>query len=79
MRTDAQLRNLKEGGSDSVNSKLDEFHKAATQAAYSTSTKSSSAKGGIHTSGPPIPPNSGFAGFLEAFGKEVKKDLGIGK
>jgi hypothetical protein len=82
VRTDAHLRNLKEGGANTVNSKLDELHKAATEAAYSTASsaaKSSSSKGTYHTTGPPIPPKTGFAGFREAFAKEIKKDLGIGK
>ena len=79
VRTDAHLRNLKEGGAENLNSKLDELHKAATEAAYSTSASASSSSKAYHTSGPPIPPKGGFAGFVEAFGKEIRKDLGIGK
>lgn len=79
MRTDAQLRNIREGGVESLNSKIDEIHKAATEAAYSTSVKSSFSKSTYHTSGPPIPPKGGLSGFVEAFGKEIRKDLGIGK
>jgi hypothetical protein len=29
--------------------------------------------------GPPQPPRGGFVGFLSAFAKEVRKDLGISK
>jgi hypothetical protein len=32
----------------------------------------------MHTNGgPPIPPKQGFAGFISAFGKEIRKDLGF--
>lgn len=83
VRTDHHLRGFKEGGVEHLNSKLDELHKAATEAAFSTNsaaTKSTStSRTAYHASGPPVPPKGGFQGFLEAFGKEVKKDLGIGK
>lgn len=81
VRTDAHLSEMKKGGTESLNSKLDDLHKAATEAAYSTAeaAKSNSSKTSYHTSGPPTPPTGGFAGFVSAFGKEVKKDLGIGK
>jgi len=81
VRTDSHLRNVKEGGVDSINSKIDELHKTVTQAAYSTSSQgfqSTSAKTAYHTAGPPARPKSGFPGFIEAFGKEIKKDLGLG-
>ena len=80
VRTDSHLRNVKEGGVDSINSKIDELHKAATQAAYSSQGfQGESAKIAYHTSaGPPAPPKGGFPGFLEAFGKEIKKDIGLG-
>lgn len=63
------------------------MHKTATKTAFSNSYTFSSgaegmsgaSRGKYHTSGPPIPPKSGMAGFFEAFGKEVRKDLGIGK
>ena len=82
VRTDAHLRNVKEGGAEHINSKIDELHKAATEAAYSTiseASTSTSAKTAYHTSGPPAPPKRGFPGFMSAFGKEIKKDLGFGK
>ena len=82
VRTDSHLRNVKEGGVDSINSKIDELHKTVTQAAYSTSSQGfqgASAKTAYHTSaGPPAPPKGGFPGFIEAFGKEIKKDIGLG-
>ncbi|GFH51435.1 hypothetical protein CTEN210_07911 [Chaetoceros tenuissimus] len=81
VRTDSHLSEMKKGGVESLNSKLDDLHKAATEAAYSTAeaAKNSSSKSSYHTSGPPTPPKGGFPGFVSAFGKEVKKDLGIGK
>jgi hypothetical protein len=79
VRTDTHLRSVKDGGTDHINTKIDELHKAATEAAYSTmkeASKSGSAKTAYHTSsGPPIPPKRGFPGFIAAFGKEIKKDL----
>mmetsp|Transcript_1423 Transcript_1423/g.2601 ORF Transcript_1423/g.2601 Transcript_1423/m.2601 type:complete len:114 (+) Transcript_1423:277-618(+) len=82
VRTDHHIRSFKEGGAEHLNSKLDELHKAATEAAFSASssgTKSTSSRTAYHASGPPVSPKGGFLGFIEAFGKEVKKDLGLGK
>mmetsp|Transcript_5530 Transcript_5530/g.6786 ORF Transcript_5530/g.6786 Transcript_5530/m.6786 type:complete len:147 (-) Transcript_5530:1441-1881(-) len=82
VRTDAHLRNLKETSNEAINSKLDEIHQTAAKTAFSTSSsagKSSASRGTYHTSGPPRPPKTGLAGFFEAFGKEIRKDLGIGK
>eukprot|EP00558_Chaetoceros_sp_UNC1202_P004065 CAMPEP_0197243438 /NCGR_PEP_ID=MMETSP1429-20130617/8889_1 /TAXON_ID=49237 /ORGANISM="Chaetoceros sp., Strain UNC1202" /LENGTH=111 /DNA_ID=CAMNT_0042703663 /DNA_START=57 /DNA_END=392 /DNA_ORIENTATION=+ len=80
VRTDAHLKQMRESGHESIHSKLDDLHKAATEAAYSTGTKTNVSGAGYHTNNaPPIPPKGGFAGFVEAFGKEVRKDLGIGK
>ena len=88
VRTDSQLRSIKNQGEEGFQSKLDELHKAATKAAYSeerafhnaTGARSAgSTSGGYHTSGPPVPPKEGFGGFLEALGKVIGKDLGIRK
>ena len=82
VRTDAHLRNLKETSNETINSKLDELHKTATKTAFSSSqnfSSSSSSNATYHTSGPPIPPKQGLAGFIAAFGKVIRKDLGIGK
>jgi len=79
VRTDSHLRNAKEGGAEHFNSKIDELHKAATEAAYSTISEATSAKTAYHTSKPPVPPKGGFPGFISAFGKEVRKDIGLGK
>lgn len=52
-----------------VNQTMDEIHKAATKAAYSTSAK------GKMKDEIPVPPEQGFKGFIGAFIKEVKKDF----
>lgn len=82
VRTDSHIRNSKE----SFNSQLDEMHRQATTSAFSSasssegaSAASSGASKGYHTSGPPVPPARGVAGFFQAMGREIKKDLGIGK
>lgn len=80
LRTESHLQNLKQGGRDTLHSHLDELHKAATEAAFSSSTASKSSSGArsMHTNGgPPIPPKQGFAGFVGAFVKEVRKDFGF--
>jgi hypothetical protein len=88
VRTDAQLRSIKNQGEEGLNSKLDELHKAANKAAFSEQNSfhnatgaraAGSSSGGYHTSGPPVPPKQGFGGFVEALGKVIGKDLGIGK
>ncbi len=88
VRTDAHLRNLKETSNETINSKLDELHKTATKTAFSGGSTfgssasegmSSASRGTYHTSGPPIPPKTGFSGFVQAFGKVLRRDLGIEK
>lgn len=62
---------------ETVNSHIDELHKQATKAAYSTSSSSTS---GVSSSGglkPPIKPQEGIAGFFNATGKVIRRDLGI--
>ena len=72
LRTHNTYHDMKKGGLENINSKLDDVHKAASEAAYySTTTQKGSKKG------PPIPPPSGFAGFVSTFGKEIRKDLGL--
>ncbi len=75
---------MKQGGQDGINARLDELHKAAQEAAYSSSTKFNEAASKASSkmknmNGPPIPPKKGFTGFISALGKEIKKDMGIGK
>mmetsp|Transcript_29485 Transcript_29485/g.45007 ORF Transcript_29485/g.45007 Transcript_29485/m.45007 type:complete len:109 (+) Transcript_29485:90-416(+) len=77
VRTDHHLRKVREGGKDSMNAQLDELHKAAQEAVFTSRANTSS--GSSTSKGPPIPPRTGFSGFVEAFGNEVKKDIGMGK
>lgn len=86
VRTDARLRSMKDASNDSINSKLDEIHKAASEQAYSSSSSSGAAgrKGGGSGSGGgaskmemPRAPEGGLAGFLSALGKEIGGDLGL--
>lgn len=74
VRTDARLKSMKDISNESINSKLDEIHKAASQHAYSTTTA------GIKKTEKtkiPRPPDGGFVGFWSAFGKVVGEDLGL--
>lgn len=70
-------RHIFQEGLETVNSHIDELHKQATKAAYSTSSSSStgaSSSGGLK---PPIKPQEGVAGFFSALGKVIRRDLGI--
>ena len=56
-----------------LESHLDQLHKATQQATAQYSTSAFPPK----NKGPPIPPLRGFSGFLAAFAKEVRQDLGL--
>ena len=61
---------------------MDELHKQATKAAFSTSTNASSASGAAVGGGgealkPPTKPLSGVPGFFSALGRVIRRDLGI--
>ena len=81
VHTDRHVQKYKKEGFEHVNSQIDELHKQATRAAYSTSTKGSA--GGTNGAGagkmitPPQKPMEGVAGFFNALGKVIRKDLGI--
>lgn len=74
---------MKGKGAEKLNTTLDEVHKAATEAAYksesTTARGAGSSGGGSKHRSIPQPPLRGFAGFISAFGKEIRKDLGMGK
>ena len=85
VHTDRHIQRYKREGLEQVNTHIDELHKKATQAAYSTSAKnfsssSSSSRGGGSgsTLEPPQRPLEGIPGFFSALGKVIRKDLGIG-
>ena len=77
LRTHNTIEDIKGKGAQSLNSAFDEAQKAATDTAFKSTSRSSSSAAG--TGGRPQPPLRGFAGFMSAFAKEVKKDLGLGK
>ena len=59
---------------------MDELHKQATKAAFSTSAgKGVSGSGGAARMVPPKKPLEGVAGFFSALGKVIRRDLGIDK
>ena len=72
VRTDKNLQDIHKKGSEALNNVLDEAVVGQQVRASSTSTKAANA------SGPPQPPLTGFPGFLSAFVKEIRKDLGMG-
>jgi hypothetical protein len=75
VRTDASLQQMSKSGTQ----KIEEIINKTT-----TASETTAAKGGATTSssqsqsqrGPPIPPQRGFSGFINAFIKEVKSDFG---
>ena len=91
LRTDHHVQQYKQKGQQHVNETLDELHKTATETMYKAQAEaqasgyvggsSTAAAGGRGRGGgaPPIPPLRGFSGFVSAFGKEIKKDLGLGR
>eukprot|EP00586_Coscinodiscus_wailesii_P013902 CAMPEP_0172498134 /NCGR_PEP_ID=MMETSP1066-20121228/109759_1 /TAXON_ID=671091 /ORGANISM="Coscinodiscus wailesii, Strain CCMP2513" /LENGTH=111 /DNA_ID=CAMNT_0013271289 /DNA_START=79 /DNA_END=414 /DNA_ORIENTATION=+ len=79
LKTDKHLTQFKKGGAESINSTLDELHKTATKQAFSTSSSAAARASSSGVTREPQPPLRGVAGFMSAFGKEVRKDLGLGK
>jgi S-methylmethionine-dependent homocysteine/selenocysteine methylase len=80
VHTDRHIQKIKKEGVETLNSHMDEFHKQATKAAYSTSTKEgASAAGGGGNMVPPTKPMEGVAGFFSALGKVIRRDLGMRK
>jgi len=81
VHTDRHLNKIKKEGVETLNTHIDEIHKQATKAAFSTSAKESSS-GATGSGGkvmPPTKPLEGVAGFFSALGKVIRRDLGMGK
>jgi hypothetical protein len=74
VRTDAGLREAHRTGTEALNKTLEEVISQAGNAA-STATAGSARS----ARGPPVRPKTGFPGFVSAFFKEIKRDIGIGK
>lgn len=85
LRTDHHVQQYKQKGQQHVNEALDDLHKTATETMYKAQAEArasgyaGSSGSGKASSGPPTPPARGFGGFISAVGKEIKKDLGLGR
>ena len=82
VHTDRHIQKYKKEGLEHVNAQIDELHKQATRAAYSTgssATSSSSGAAGGGTLRPPQKPMEGIPGFFSALGKVIRRDLGMDK
>ncbi|KAL3790895.1 hypothetical protein ACHAWO_010892 [Cyclotella atomus] len=80
VHTDRHITKLKKEGVETLNTHIDELHKQATKAAFSTSTKGGAAAGNNGAGMvPPTKPLEGVAGFFSALGKVIRRDLGMGK
>ena len=85
LRTDHHVQQYKQKGQQHVNEALDDLHKTATETMYKAQAEArasgyaGSSSGSKAAVGPPTPPARGFGGFVSAFGKEIKKDLGFGR
>ena len=71
-----------------MNEALDDLHKNATETMYRSQGEArasgyaaggSSGSAGSRAAVPPTPPLRGFGGFISAVGKEIRKDLGLGR
>ncbi|GKZ00447.1 hypothetical protein MPSEU_000997300 [Mayamaea pseudoterrestris] len=74
IRSDSKIQEFHKTGTESFNKAFEELSKM--QAVGSTSAMNNNV-GTAARSGPPVPPTRGFAGFMEAFLKEIRKDLGV--
>lgn len=87
VRTDHHVRKFQKEGMEHVNSQIDEVHRAATRAAYSTmdgvAKDAASGGGGGGVAGgklkPPEKPMEGVPGFVSALGRVIRRDLGLDK
>jgi len=70
VRTDKSLQDLTKASSETFQQAMNEL--AQQQQKQQVRLSSSQA-------GPPQPPLGGFVGFVSAFVKEIRKDLGMGK
>lgn len=82
VHTDRHVQKFKKEGFEHVNAQVDELHKQATRAAYSTTSanaSSATSSGGGGALRPPQRPMEGAGGFFSALGRVVRRDLGIDK
>lgn len=67
--TDATLKNVHKASTEKLKTAFEEF---------STTANASTAQQAMNNT-PPIKPQTGFPGFISAFMKEVRKDMGVGR
>jgi hypothetical protein len=70
--TDAAIKDVHKASSEKLKTTFEEF-------AGQQMNGSSNMAGGGSVTGPPLKPLAGFSGFVAAFVKEVRKDLGMGR
>lgn len=75
VRTDQTLKELKKTGSEHINTAFEEAVKQ--QVRHASSSSATSAGTATTAGGPPTPPLRGIPGFMSAFFKEIRKDLGV--
>jgi hypothetical protein len=75
VRADKSLRDLHETSSETLSSAINEFAAGASQQQVRSTSTAATGHARAQRPEPPKPPLTGFAGFLSAFAKEVRKDL----
>lgn len=71
VRSEVKMQELHKTGTESFAKAFEELNKMQ---ARGTATVAASS---VQNSGPPVPPRRGVGGFIEAFLKEIRSDLGI--
>ena len=75
VRSDSKIQEFHKTGTESFNKAFEEISKMQANGTSTIANNSGSAAAAA--SGPPIPPTRGFAGFVQAFVKEIRKDLSL--
>jgi predicted KAP-like P-loop ATPase len=70
VRTNKNLQDIERAGTEHLNKAFDSLTAAEQQQIRNSTTMAA---------GPPTPPLAVFRGFVAAFFKEIRKDLGLGK
>ena len=74
VRSEIRMQELPKAGTENF---AKAFEELSNLQARGTATVASSAAGAAPKAGPPVPPRRGVGGFLEAFVKEIRSDLGM--
>lgn len=78
VRTDQTWKEMKKTGTEHISTAFEEAVKQQVRHASSSSKATASGAAGT-AGGPPTPPLRGFPGFVSAFFKEIRQDLGMGR